>query len=59
MKKIDTCPFCGERAKVRKNRNAYAVRCDGCGASTKEVYRNSGVSAAAVQNFVIELWNKR
>lgn len=59
MNKPKPCPHCGEVSKVRKDGSAYFVRCDGCGASTKEVYRNSGVSAAAVQNFVIGLWNKR
>lgn len=59
MKKIDPCPHCGGHAKVCKNGNAYAVRCDGCGASSREVYRNGGISPAQAQNFAIWLWNRR
>jgi uncharacterized Zn finger protein len=59
MKKIDRCPHCSGCAKIRKNGNAYVVRCTDCGASTKPVYRNGGVSPAVVQNFTITLWNLR
>ncbi len=59
MKKIDRCPFCGGYAKVRKNGNAYAVRCNDCGASSREIYRNGGVSPCVVQNMVIDAWNRR
>lgn len=59
MKKIDLCPFCGGYAKIRKVKNAYAVRCNNCGASSDTVYRNVGISPALVQNFVIGLWNRR
>lgn len=59
MKKIEPCPHCGGNAKIRKSGNAYVVRCTGCGATTKPVYRNGGVSPAVAQNFTITLWNRR
>ena len=59
MKKIKRCPCCGGTAKIRKFGNAYAVRCNDCGMASGKVYRNSGVSPAVVQNFVIDTWNNR
>ena len=59
MKKIKLCPFCAGYAKIRKDDNAYFVKCNDCGASGRKIYRNGGVSPCVVQNFVIDEWNRR
>ena len=59
MKKIKRCPFCGGYAKIHKLENAYFVKCNDCGAMSRKIYRNGGVSPAQVQNMVIDWWNKR
>ena len=59
MKKIKPCPFCDGYAKIHRDGNAYAVRCNGCGVTTRKIYRNGGVSPCVVQNFVIDEWNRR
>lgn len=59
MKKIIPCPFCDGYAKIRKAENSYFVKCEKCGATSRRIYRNGGVSPAAVQNMVIDAWNRR
>lgn len=59
MKKIKPCPHCDRVSKVRKEDNAYFVRCDECGAESGRIYKNGGVSPAMVQAVVIAKWNRR
>lgn len=59
MKKPDRCPFCSGCAKIRTAENAYFVRCEECGASSRRVYKNGGVSPAMAQCMAIEFWNRR
>ena len=59
MKKPDRCPFCGGCAKIRTDGNAYFVRCDNCGASSRWIYKNGGISPAMAQCLAIEMWNRR
>ena len=59
MNKPIHCPLCGGVSKVRKNGNAYFVRCDVCGAESGRIYKNGGISPAMVQAVVIAKWNRR
>lgn len=51
MKKIESCPHCGGVSKVRKEDNAYFVRCEDCGATSGRIYRN--------EKSAVEAWNRR
>ena len=59
MKKIKKCPFCGGYAKLKIIGSGYAVKCNECGATSRTVYKNAGVTPAMVQNMAIDLWNER
>lgn len=49
MKKIESCPHCGGVSKVRKEDNAYFVRCEDCGGRQADGYTGmAGVSPAQV-----------
>lgn len=64
MKKVKSCPFCGDSARVYTRMTIgvlglvkrYAVGCDGCGISTQEVDEDDDEH---VEDFLIDLWNKR
>lgn len=63
-KKLKSCPFCGDSARVYSRLTIgicgaikrYAVGCDNCGISTQELDEDDSYS---VEDELIKTWNRR
>ena len=59
------CPFCGLSHSLNLERvegaplDAWAIRCDDCGASGPELYPSPSRSREEVLGWAVEVWNRR